>query len=69
MGALTVEDAQDILVQKNIDEQVQRDIREAGSSHKEEQPSGQHCRTCGRAGYNARTCQEAIDISSLLDSD
>jgi hypothetical protein len=24
--------------------------------------------TCGKTSYNTRTCQEVIDISSLLDS-
>jgi hypothetical protein len=68
-GALTVEDAQDILAQKDVDEQVRRDIREAGSNRKEGQPSGRYCRTCGKAGHNARTCHEVGDISSSSDSE
>ena len=67
-GAITVEDAQDIIAQKDVDEQVRRDVRAARRSGGEGQPSGRRCRTCGKAGHNARTCQEDIDITSSLDS-
>jgi hypothetical protein len=67
-GALTVEDAQDIIAQKDVDEQIRRDERAARGSRGEGQPSGRRCRTCGKAGHNARTCQEDIDISSSSDS-
>src|SRR4051812_13354946 len=67
-GALTIEDAQDILAQKDVDEQVRRDLRVEGGSRKEGQSSGRRCGTCGKAGHNARTCQEAVDMSSLSDS-
>jgi hypothetical protein len=39
VGALTVEDAQDIITQKDVDEQVRRDVRAAGGSREEGQPS------------------------------
>jgi DDE superfamily endonuclease len=67
-GALTVEDAQDIIAQKDVDEQVRRDVRAVGGSRGEGQPSGRRCRTCGKAGHNARTCQEDVDTSSASDS-
>jgi hypothetical protein len=68
-GALTVEDAQDIIAQKDVDKQVRRDVRTARGSRGEGQPSRRRCRTCGKAGHNTRTCQEAVNISSLSDSD
>jgi hypothetical protein len=55
-GALTIEDAQDILTQKDVDEQVRRDVRAEGGSRKEGQLTGRRCGTCGKAGHNARTC-------------
>jgi hypothetical protein len=67
-GALIVQDAQDILAQKDVDEQVRRDVREAGGTRGEGQLSRRRCGTCRKAGHNTRTCQEDIDISSLLDS-
>jgi hypothetical protein len=68
-GALTVEDAQDIIAQKDVDEQVRRDVRTEGGNRGEGQPSKRRCGTCGKAGHNARTCQEDIDISSLSNSE
>jgi hypothetical protein len=38
-GALTVEDAQDILAQKEVDEQVRRDLRTEEGNRKEGQSS------------------------------
>ena len=67
-GALTVEDAQDIITQKDVDEQVRRDIRATRGSRGEGQSSGRRCRTCGKAGHNVRTCQEDVDTSSTSDS-
>jgi hypothetical protein len=68
-GTLTVEDAQDVLSQKEAEEQARRDKHSEGGFQKEGQPSGRRCGTCGKSGHNARTCQEAIDTSSLLDSE
>jgi len=68
-GALIIEDALDILAQKDAKEQVQRDkrIREGGSN--EGQSTTRRCSTCGKTGHNTRTCQEVIDISSSSDSE
>jgi hypothetical protein len=68
-GALTVEDAQDVLSQKEAEEQARRDKRSEGGFQKEGQPSRRRCGTCGETGYNARTCQEAIDTSGLSNSE
>ena len=66
-GALTIEDVQDLIAQKDVDKQVQRDVRAARGNRGEGQPSGRRYRTCGKASYNARTCQEDVDTSSVLD--
>ena len=68
-GALTVEDAQDILAQNDVDEQVRRDLRAEGARRKEGQSFGRRCGTCGKAGHNARTCQGDVDMSSSSESE
>jgi hypothetical protein len=44
-------------------------LRAEGGNRKKGQSSGRRYGTYGKAGYNARTCQEDVDISSLSDSD
>jgi hypothetical protein len=66
---LTIKDAQDIISQKDIDKQVQRDIYTAGGSRKEKQPSRRYYRICRKTSHNTRICQETVDISSSSDSD
>ena len=61
-GTLTVEDAQDIIAQKEAEEQVRRDLREERASRREGQLSARRCRACGETGHNARTCQDTIEV-------
>jgi hypothetical protein len=55
-GVLTVEDAQDLLLQKDVEEQAQRDLRTKKGRKKEGQPLIRRCGTCGETSHNARTC-------------
>jgi hypothetical protein len=55
-GALTIEDIQDIIAQKDIDEQVRHDVCTEGSNRGEEQLSKRYYGTCGKASHNERTC-------------
>lgn len=68
-GALTVQDAQDVLAQKEAEEQARRDKRSEGGKQNEGQPSGRRCSTCGETGHNARTCQDTIVVLGLSDSE
>ena len=68
-GALIVEDAQDMIARKEAEEEVRRDIRVAGGSRREGQPSVKHCRACGETGHNARTCQNTIEVVASTDSE
>jgi hypothetical protein len=68
-GALTVEDAQDVLAQKEAEEQARRDKRSEGGRQNEGQPSGRRCGTCGEIGHNARTCQDTIVVLGSSDSE
>jgi DDE superfamily endonuclease/helix-turn-helix, Psq domain len=68
-GALTVEDARDILAQKEGEEQVRRDKRSREGGQNEGQSTARRCGTCGKTGHNARTCQEDIEMSNSSDSE
>src|SRR6187402_51779 len=68
-GALTVEDAQDLLLQKDVEEQAQRDLRTKEGRKKEGQPLIRRCGTCGETSHNARTCQDTIVVLGSSDSE
>jgi hypothetical protein len=68
-GALTVEDAHDVLAQKEVDEQIRRDKRSGEAFQNEGQLTRRRCGTCGKTGHNARTCQEVVNVSSSSDSE
>lgn len=56
-GALTTEDARDILAQRNAEEQVARDRRENWDGGGGRPATIRRYGTCGELGHNARTCQ------------
>jgi hypothetical protein len=68
-GALIVEDAQDIIAQRDVDEQVRRDLYIESSNRQEGQLSKRYWSTCNKARHNARTCQADIDICTSSDSE
>ena len=55
-GALTIEDIQDVLAQKEAEEQARRDKRSKGDRQNKRQPSRRRCSTCEETGHNTRTC-------------
>jgi len=67
--ALTVEDAQDIIAQKEVDEQVRRDEHSSRVARNKGQQGFRRCGACGESGHNSRTCQEDTIIVELLDSE
>lgn len=56
-GALIVENAHDIMAQKEVDEQIRRDKRSGEAFSKEGNLGVRRCGVCGKTGHNARTCQ------------
>ena len=68
-GALTIEDAHDILAQEEVDEQIRRDKRSRGVDRSEGNSTARRCGTCRKTGHNARTCQEVVETSSSSDSE
>ena len=55
-GPLTVGDAQDLLAQKEVQEQVDRETRENGGRRIRTETAPRRCGKCGKPGHNARTC-------------
>ncbi len=68
-GSLTVQDAKDLLDQKAMDEQVIQETRQSGSCARGARAKARCCSVCGKPGHNARTCQEAVELSDLAASD
>ena len=61
-GALTVEDAQDIIARKEAEEEVRRDVRMARGSRREGQLSTKYYRAYRETSYNVRTYQDTIEV-------
>jgi len=68
-GALTVEDAHDVLAQREVDEQIRRDKRSREAFQNEGKSTGRRCGICRKPGHNAQTCQEVVETSSSSDSE
>lgn len=62
-GSLSIQDAEDIQAQKDVERQVQQETPENGSSLSHSQPRQRRCGVCGKPGHNARTCQIEIESS------
>jgi hypothetical protein len=68
-GSLTVQDAEDLLDQKAVDEQVMQENRQGGSRGGGARTKVRCCGVCGKPGHNARTCQEVVESSDSSTSD
>ena len=64
-GSLTVEEAIDLLDQKDLEEQVQQENRQGSRARNSSRTKVRCCSNCGKPGHNARTCQKATEASDL----
>ena len=67
-GSLTAGEANDILVDKEVGDQLEQEMRENGGAASWGVAGKRRCGKCGNTGHNARTCQidkEMPDVSSL----
>ena len=60
---MTIEEASQAIDQMDVDMQVVAESSRSGGQGSSGQPRVRHCGTCGKAGHNARTCQEDIQAS------
>ena len=57
-GTLDLESAREILDSKDIEKQLTQETRANGGRRKRIELNPRRCGNCGKAGHNARTCQE-----------
>ncbi|EGU86246.1 hypothetical protein FOXB_03236 [Fusarium oxysporum f. sp. conglutinans Fo5176] len=68
-GPLTIEEASQVIDQMDVDMQVAAESSRSGGQGSSGRPRIWHCGTCGKAGHNARTCQEVIEVTMEEYSD
>jgi len=68
-GLLTIQEAQNLLNQKAVGEQVAQETRQNSSSAGGSRTKIQYCSVCGKPGHNARTYKEAAKSSDSSVSD
>ena len=67
-GPLTGKEASQLLVEKGVIEQEGHDEGVGEGSLKRRKIGARLCGICRKTGHNARTCPEAADADSSLDS-
>jgi hypothetical protein len=67
-GKITIGNSQSQIDQMDVDRQVVAESSGSGGRGRSEGPKVRHCSKCGKAGHNARTCQEAIEVIEKEDS-
>jgi hypothetical protein len=68
-GPLTGSQAAQLLEEKGLVEEERRDKGDGEGQPKRRRTTGRVCGICRKPGHNARTCSEAVDVSSSSDSD
>jgi DDE superfamily endonuclease/Tc5 transposase DNA-binding domain/helix-turn-helix, Psq domain len=62
-GSLTVQDGQDLLDQKAVDEQMMQEIRDNSGRKRRVETRERRCGNCGKTGHNTRTCEKHEETS------
>ena len=68
-GVLTIEDANALLAQKEVEKPVSWNRRESNNNSKEQQATIRRCSNCGKSGHNTRTCQVDEVMSNVHSSE
>jgi hypothetical protein len=67
-GALTIEDAQDLIAQKDASRQKSGGKSVEGGGEEARPSTLRHCGRCSKTGHNVRTCQEVEEMSDKDNS-
>ena len=62
-GSLIISDGQDLITQREVDEQISRDKRGNSGGRKPRTEGIRRCGNYGETRHNARTCQVVLDAS------
>ena len=62
-GAMTVEEASQVIDQMDVDTQVVAELSRSGGRGRSVGPGVRRCGICGKTGHNARTCQVVPESS------
>ena len=68
-GLLSIKDVTDILVQKDIQTLLEKELEPEGSRTKRRAGGPRHCSNCGQTGHNSRTYQEDAEMDEEPDSE
>ena len=68
-GPLSMHDATDILADRDVQAQLEEEMRSGSGRTRRRAAGPRHCSNCGKTGHNSRTCQEDVEIDSESDSE
>ena len=68
-GPLSLQDATDILADKDVQEQLGEEMRARVGRRRRAAAGPRHCGNCGKTGHNSRTCQEDVEMDDESDSE
>ena len=68
-GALSIEESQGLLAEKEKGKRPAPDEGEEGGSLSRARPTQRRCTNCGKTGHNKATCQVDIELDKESDSD
>jgi hypothetical protein len=68
-GSLTAGEAEDLLAEKEIDDQLEQEMRRNGYAAGKGAGGKKRCGKCGNTGHNARTCRIDEEMSNVYSSD
>ncbi|KID98255.1 transposase, partial [Metarhizium majus ARSEF 297] len=63
-GSMTIAEGQALQDQRDVEQQLQQDIRQTRGRKPRVETKGRRCGRCGRSGHNARTCQITVQVSN-----